>query len=147
MLTSPINKIKICLSEVINTNDHSEDYLAHYGILGMKWGVRRNPQRAYEKASGKFNRLASRSDKQLDRAGRYNQKANRQKIGNTHRNAEIARRSFSKSMRNAKRASKWLKRMEKEFSKQSVVSIDPALVKRGSELTERYRMMRVGGLT
>ena len=121
--------------------------LAHYGVLGMKWGVRHNPQRAYEKATKKFNKLANKSDKYTDKAGKYNYKANRQRIGSTHRNAEIARRAYSKGMRYTKRASKWMKSMEKEFSKQSIVALDEELISKGKMMTERYRMTRVSGLS
>ena len=134
------------LDYMITGDPRNETYLAHYGVLGMKWGVRHNPQRAYQKASKKFNKLAKKSDKQLDKAGKYNAKANRTRIGNTHRNAEIARRSYRKGERAAKKASKWMKSMEKEFSKQKAVSIDPAMTKKGDALMERYRMMRVGGM-
>lgn len=132
---------------VASYDENDSSHLSHYGVLGMKWGVRHDPQRAYEKASKKFNRLASKSDKYTDKAGKYNYKANHQRIGNTHRNAEIARRSYSKGMRYTKRASKWMKSMEKEFSKQSVVEIDPELISKGKTMTERYRMMRVSGLS
>ena len=32
----------------------------HYGVLGMKWGVRKNPSKAYVKASKKQIRLDQR---------------------------------------------------------------------------------------
>lgn len=39
-----------------------ENELTHYGVKGMKWGVRRNPSRAYRKASTKANKLREKSD-------------------------------------------------------------------------------------
>ena len=37
--------------------------LHHYGVLGMKWGVHKNPQRAYEKAVAKQTKLNQNVDK------------------------------------------------------------------------------------
>ena len=34
------------------------NYLYHYGVKGMKWGVRKNPSKAFAKASRKATKLS-----------------------------------------------------------------------------------------
>ena len=41
----------------------SDEELYHYGVMGMKWDVRKNPAQAYEKASKKMTKLNNRVEK------------------------------------------------------------------------------------
>lgn len=53
-------------------------YLAHYGVLGMKWGVRKNRQAAYEKASKKKNSLEMKAAEKKLSADKANLKMRKQ---------------------------------------------------------------------
>ena len=124
-----------------------EEYLAHYGVIGMKWGVRKNPQRAYQKASKKYDKLEKKANKSLDKAGKYNRKRTRYSIGNIgNYNEAQAKRSYDKAVKRTKRAAKWMKAMKKEFANQNIVNLDQDLLRRGDIMIERYRNMSVKGL-
>lgn len=50
-----------------------QNYLAHYGILGMKWGVRRSSS----SLGGKVSRLSGRNTKLSSNVEKYSKKSRR----------------------------------------------------------------------
>lgn len=55
-------------------DDWEGDALQHYGVLGMKWGVHRNAEKAFEKASSKKNKLDLSASKKHVRSAKVKSK-------------------------------------------------------------------------
>lgn len=102
---------------------HSDAELYHYGVIGMKWGVRRGRSaQAYARASKKLNRLDRKADRAVEKAYNKKAKADRKAAGfftseKAARKADFkAQKAQRKAVVKANKARKWLHSMEKTFS-------------------------------
>ena len=131
---------------------NNQDELMHYGVLGMKWGVSRNPQRAYTKASKKLNKLDKSVEKKQVKAqkayGKYTKAAGKTFLRDESDIAEKKQKfqkADAKYANSITKANKWYTNMEKAFKDTSVklTSEQQSMGRRYVETME-YRLQRSG---
>lgn len=103
-----------------------QNELKHYGVLGMKWGIIRSPQKAYGKSVKKLTKINTKVEKRRAKAEKYYAKANKKLYGFMGSEKKAAK-SFSKATAQMHKAekleykgAKWYKQMNKNFAKTTV---------------------------
>lgn len=134
-----------------------ENELYHYGVLGMKWGVRKNPSKAYRKSTTKADKLdrkatnysvasakaTIKSAKQKNKVAKARARIERDSdfAPNMKKFAKMENRSRAyeqqsnklaiKSAKAKKRSVKWEQQMRKAFSNVNIKDILPEDLARG----------------
>lgn len=112
----------------------TEEFLAHYGVKGMKWGVRKDraksTNRAFRRATKKARRLSKRANKftvrgtkrQMRGARRNNQKLHFKGLRDAHKGAKYQAK-----------LDKWERAMREVFSEVDVSVLDDKTRAKGAD--------------
>ncbi len=126
--------------------DHDEFYekpsledVQHYGVLGMKWGVHKNPEKAYSKAIDKLEKLDANIAKKEQKAFKAQKKFVRrqrrakhailfkdQKYERASRSIKKANKKYRKAQMATVKAKRWYDAVEKAFKDVNIASLDPS---------------------
>lgn len=125
--------------------DHASEELKHYGVLDMKWGVRRNATKAYGRAMVKKKKLEERAvearlagTKMQYKAEKMRQKATtKKKMEKANDKMLQANRLLLDAAKADKRGQKWVKAMNKTFSVYKIKTIPEGNIKSGKNFMYR----------
>lgn len=124
--------------------------LKHYGVPGMKWGVRKKPFNTYTKAIGKKDKLEFKYVNYLDKSERDFAKSGKMYLTEfgKARNAKALRnsaRNMAKAKRYEKKAQKWIKAMSETFSETNLSQISDELKKKGADYRVKANNLVIKG--
>lgn len=139
-------------TNLLPDNWRISDTLVHYGVKGMKWGVRKDPSKAYAKATKKADRIKRKTEKAMAKSAKYHKKADKQarryagfgwySNKSLMKNTKRAARYDRKVRKSTKKAEKWDKAMSKAFMNVSVNDIDPEVLERGKNYIQVLKQRR-----
>ena len=138
--------VTVSPNDYIYTSDGliSANDLMHYGVLGMKWGVRRgNASKAFAKAARKANKLDTQVAKKNLKSAKLAKKALKKEMRATNEEKYQSARKLQykanklklKSAKLEKKALKWKKNMEKQFAKVKISDVSKEHLDAGKRYT------------
>lgn len=107
-----------------------ENELQHYGVVGMRWGRRKNVSRAFGKSSKKADRLTNKTNKADRKVAKLtNKRSKYESLGDSDKVNKIsAKLEKATAKRNLKqeKADKWISSMSSTFktAKMSEISYE-----------------------
>lgn len=115
---------------------YSQDELQHYGVIGMKWGIRKgNYSTAFNKAVKKAKKYEKKHDKKARKAAKYADKLSNPRTYKRYKKQLRYNRRFykftTKAAKIEKKGDKWVKQMEKAFAEVKVSEIDREVLANG----------------
>lgn len=119
-----------------------ESDLTHYGVLGMKWGVRKNPQKAYTKSSAKLRKYNKKFSVSREKAQKAYRKAEKNLYGfwaskeDAQRYAAKGNKYMNRSRGYLISGANWYKKMKEVFSKHSSIEFDKDIVNLGEKMVK-----------
>lgn len=128
---------------------YNNPYLEHYGVLGMKWGVRKDPDKAYSRAGEKLAKLDKKSQKFSAKGSKREQKAlgkqarassailfKKYKARRAAKMTKKALGAYQKAQRAQVKAYRWNESMKKVFSGVKVNNMNADYVALGEKYSK-----------